>query len=82
VEGVASLGELIGRGAALSGFLVLFLLPQLLYLFDKFIEKTTWKAKFYRPVLNNKNGDIIELDSDDDGDAIIEVIPCDQNNEK
>ncbi len=82
VEGVASLGELIGRGAALSGFLVLFLLPQLLYLFDKFIEKTTWKAKFYRPVLNNKNGDIIELDSDDDEDAIIEVIPFNQNNEK
>lgn len=48
VEGVAGLGELIGRGAALSGVLVLFLLPQLLYLFDKVIEKLTWKTKFYR----------------------------------
>ncbi|OQC11500.1 MAG: putative membrane protein YdgH [Tenericutes bacterium ADurb.Bin087] len=48
IEGVASLGELIGRGAALSGLLVLVLLPQLLYLFDRLVEKTTWKLRFYK----------------------------------
>ena len=50
IEGVSSIGELIGRGAALSGFLVLFLLSQFLYLFDKLIEKLTWKTKFYRQI--------------------------------
>lgn len=48
IEGVASLGELIGRGAALSGILVLVLLPQLLYLFDGVIQKTTLKTKFFK----------------------------------
>lgn len=48
IEGVSSLGELIGRGAALSGILVLVLLPQLLYIFDKVVEKTTWKMRFYK----------------------------------
>ena len=47
IEGVASLGEPIG-GAALSGLLVLVLLPQLLYLFDRLVEKTTWKLRFYK----------------------------------
>lgn len=46
VQGVAALGELIGRGAALSGVLVIILLPQLLYLFDKIILKTSLKLKF------------------------------------
>lgn len=54
VQGVAALGELIGRGAALSGFLVIFLLPQLLYLFDKTILKTTWKLKFKEDTLPKK----------------------------
>lgn len=48
IEGVASLGELIGRGAFLSGFFVLFLLPQVLFLLDRWIEKTTYKANFYK----------------------------------
>ena len=46
VQGVSALGELIGRGAALSGLLVLSLLPQLLYLFDKLIQKSTLKLEF------------------------------------
>ena len=46
VQGVSALGELIGRGAALSGLLVLTLLPQLLYLFDKLIQKSTLKLEF------------------------------------
>ncbi len=48
IEGVSGLGELIGRGALLSGFFVLFLLPQLLYLLDKYIAKTTKGANFYQ----------------------------------
>lgn len=42
IPGVSDLGMLIGRGAALSGILVMALLPQLLVLFDKAIGKTTW----------------------------------------
>lgn len=47
VEGVAALGELIGRGAFLSGFFVLTLLPQSLFLLDRFVMKTTYHASFY-----------------------------------
>lgn len=47
IEGVAALGELIGRGAFLSGFFVLTLLPQSLYFLDKLISKTTYKSSFY-----------------------------------
>lgn len=43
IQGISSMGELIGRGAALSIFLVLVLLPQLLYRLDSFIQKTTYK---------------------------------------
>lgn len=46
IEGVSGLGELIGRGALFSTFLVLFLLPQLLYLFDHLIRKTTKNTNF------------------------------------
>ncbi|MDY0118544.1 MAG: MMPL family transporter [Bacilli bacterium] len=49
VTGVSAIGELIGRGAALSGVLVIFLLPMLLYIFDKAIAKTTMQSKFYFP---------------------------------
>ncbi len=43
---VSELGSVLGRGALTSLASVLFLLPNLLRLFDRFIEKTTWKAKF------------------------------------
>ena len=43
---VSELGTVLGRGAFLSLILVMFLLPVLLYFFDKLIEKTTWKANF------------------------------------
>ncbi|GAB2532459.1 efflux RND transporter permease subunit [Gracilibacillus alcaliphilus] len=45
---VSSIGLLLGRGALLAFILVLFLLPAILVLFDKLIEKTSWKANFYR----------------------------------
>jgi predicted RND superfamily exporter protein len=47
---IAQLGELIGRGAAISAFSVLFFLPSLLMLLDKVIRKTTLKANFMEDV--------------------------------
>ena len=44
---ISSIGLLLGRGTLLAYVLVLFLLPALLVLFDKVIEKTTWKPNFY-----------------------------------
>lgn len=40
------LGTLVGRGAILSACLVLAVLPGILYLLDKAVEKTTWKSDF------------------------------------
>jgi predicted RND superfamily exporter protein len=45
---MAQLGSLIGRGALLSGFLSIFVLPQLLMLLDKVIDKTTFKGKLLK----------------------------------
>ena len=42
---VSEMGLLIGRGALLSGGMVLIVLPQLLVLFDGLIHKTTYKDK-------------------------------------
>ena len=42
---LAQLGILIGRGALLSGGMVIIVLPQLLAILDKFIKKTTIKKK-------------------------------------
>lgn len=43
---VSELGGVLGRGALTSLVMVLFLLPNLLRLFDRFIEKTTMKVQF------------------------------------
>ena len=45
---LSQLGTLVGRGAVISFFLVLFVLPVLLMIFDKLIEKTTRKTNFYK----------------------------------
>jgi hypothetical protein len=45
---MAQLGTLIGRGALISGFLTIFVLPQLLTLLDKIIQKTTLKKIRWR----------------------------------
>ena len=45
---MAQLGTLIGRGALLSGFLSIFVLPQLLMLLDKAIDKTTLKTNLLK----------------------------------
>lgn len=43
---VSTIGMLLGRGALAAMILVLVLLPELLYLLDKVIEKTSIKMKF------------------------------------
>ena len=43
---IADIGLLIGRGALISIITILFVLPQLLLVFDRVIEKTTLHTKF------------------------------------
>ena len=45
---LSQLGILIGRGAVISFILVIFVLPGLLMIFDKLIEKLTYHADFYK----------------------------------
>lgn len=45
---LSQLGILVGRGAVISFILVLFVLPALLMIFDRLIEKTTAKTSFYK----------------------------------
>lgn len=42
---VKEIGHVLGRGALLSLFMILVLLPNLLRVFDRAIEKTTWKLQ-------------------------------------
>ncbi|GAA0307086.1 hypothetical protein GGQ92_002056 [Gracilibacillus halotolerans] len=41
---VSSIGLLLGRGALLAFVLVVFFLPAMLYLFDRVVQKTTWRS--------------------------------------
>lgn len=45
---VSSIGLLLGRGALLAFISVLIFLPALLIVFDRLLEKTTWKPNFYK----------------------------------
>ncbi|MBS3680867.1 RND family transporter [Ornithinibacillus massiliensis] len=45
---VASIGLLLGRGALLAFIMVVFFLPACLLVFDRVIDKTTWKANYYK----------------------------------
>ncbi len=45
---VSSIGLLLGRGTLLAFIMVVFFLPALVLVFDKVIEKTTWKANHYK----------------------------------
>lgn len=45
---ISSIGILLGRGTLLAFILVVLFLPALLIMFDWLIEKTTWKADFYK----------------------------------
>ncbi len=44
---VSSIGLLLGRGALLAFTMVILFLPAMLVMFDKVIEKTSWKPNFY-----------------------------------
>ncbi len=44
---ISELGLLLSRGCLISILLIVFALPQTLLLFDKIIEKTSYKQKFY-----------------------------------
>ncbi|MDG5788981.1 MMPL family transporter [Evansella sp. AB-P1] len=44
---VSSIGILLGRGALLAFLMVLCFLPAMLLVFDKFINKTTYKANYF-----------------------------------
>lgn len=65
---VSELGLVLGRGALTSLVMVLFLLPNLLRLFDRGIEKTTWKLSMrpdrhsYRPRLSEVVADSFETE--------------------
>ena len=45
---VSSIGLLLGRGTILAFVMVILFLPALLLVFDRLIERTTWKANFYK----------------------------------
>ncbi|MFB4166951.1 RND family transporter [Virgibacillus sp. JSM 102003] len=45
---VSSIGLLLGRGALLAFIMVVFVLPAMLVIFDRVIEKTTRRANFYK----------------------------------
>lgn len=47
-EIIASIGLLLGRGALLAFILVMILLPALFVIFDRLIQKTSWKLNFYK----------------------------------
>lgn len=47
VKIISDLGLLLSRGCLISVLTIIFCLPQFLILFDKVIEKTSYKAKFY-----------------------------------
>lgn len=51
---LSQLGILVGRGAVISFVLVLTVLPALLMLFDRVIEKTTMHTNFYREVKHHE----------------------------
>ncbi|MEG1528158.1 MAG: MMPL family transporter [Clostridia bacterium] len=50
VQGVSEIGFMIGRGALISGVLVLVFLPPLVRLFDRYIPMLSLKMKFLKPL--------------------------------
>ena len=53
---LSQLGTLVGRGAVISFVLVLTVLPGLLLIFDRLIEKTTMHTNFYHKKKNKLKG--------------------------
>ncbi|HHU53452.1 MAG TPA: MMPL family transporter [Clostridiaceae bacterium] len=70
---VQELGLVLGRGAILSLFMVIFVLPGFLFLFDKIIEKTSYKRTFLRKDQSeiNENINDHELNTEQDLEEIL-----------
>lgn len=58
---ISQLGSLIAKGTILSTIIVLFVIPGLLYLFDKPIEKTTLHANFNNNQEADENKEVKEM---------------------
>lgn len=56
ISAVSDIGMLIGRGTIFSMIMVTCFLPPILYIFDKWIGKTTWKANFHFQKESAKGG--------------------------
>lgn len=56
IQVVKEIGHVLGRGAVLSLVIVLVLLPNLLYVCDRAIEKTTWKLRLLPDRPTKKSG--------------------------
>lgn len=69
MNAVSELGELIGRGALLSMFLVIFFLPHVLVIFDGLIQKTS----FENLIKHKKDSKAKEIDKEKELDKIEET---------
>jgi len=58
---ISQLGELVSRGAVLSGILVVFVLPALICMCDRLIYVSTYKCDFFG-LGKNKGGSTVEKD--------------------
>ncbi len=77
VKIVSDLGLLLSRGCFISVLMILFVLPQFLILFDKVIEKTSFKTKFY----NNPNADLEKIIVSDEAKEAVSEEPTLPENE-
>lgn len=59
---ISGIGENLGRGTIISIFAVLFILPQILLLGDKLIEKTSFAVNLPMPVSTQKESGIVRVD--------------------
>lgn len=59
---ISGIGENLGRGTIISIFAVLFVLPQILLLGDKLIEKTSFAVNLPMPVSNQKESGLVRVD--------------------
>lgn len=59
---ISGIGENLGRGTIISIFAVLFVLPQILLLGDKLIEKTSFAVNLPMPVSTQKESGLVRVD--------------------
>lgn len=78
---VSELGQVLGRGAALSLLNVILFLPALYILFDKWVEKTTMKADFLPQTEGDTHEKTAQLADHPHADAESDQLWTDQTNE-